>query len=511
MNHFHLNLGLVFSRPYESDYSILRRFLVANPGIPLSTLKAVLRLQNDGQSSFVERIKALQPASPYPQPDISCHGHARQCPECAKRLYHTDIYNIEWLTRCPIHQCMFTSTCPVCGLRWPDEQEMAKSDCPGCSRVRIKELIYADCVEFHHGIYRTIGDIYDFVSYKMEDELHLSSTEGSSIWWREIGIGHQLFPACQVLRHPRYSRAIIKKLNIVFTPVRHSSFPLTYYKGALTRDGANYRRKRHRCEAEDLCPRTLKADFVVMFDIIKKIASRTNKKHRPYLSCYRHIRLVDLVNSPDPCLYCLALSLWFFNVASKKYGDAYHIDTHDYPFCEDIGIYGIHSISEFDLLSDDEESYKINGSFLRWSYQRSLEWCFLDILRFVEILIAKIRIYRQRAVHEYSAYIPKRARDSSGFDYLIDRSDKVMTIFFEQAHPIKDSLLPRIYKSHEICQEHRQYMKEIIDGNVYFDLDVPSDLMTYSQFLDLHEQFRVFLKTKLVNYCRGSTPIRKIW
>jgi hypothetical protein len=218
-----------------------------------------------------------------------------------------------------------------------------------------------------------------------------------------------------------------------------------------------------------------------------------------------------LVNSPDPCLYCLALSLWFFNVASKKYGDAYHIDTHDYPFCEDIGIYGIHSISEFDLLSDDEESYKINGSFLRWSYQRSLEWCFLDILRFVEILIAKIRIYRQRAVHEYSAYIPKRARDSSGFDYLIDRSDKVMTIFFEQAHPIKDSLLPRIYKSHEICQEHRQYMKEIIDGNVYFDLDVPSDLMTYSQFLDLHEQFRVFLKTKLVNYCRGSTPIRKIW
>ncbi|MCU7858879.1 MAG: hypothetical protein KZQ86_03400, partial [Candidatus Thiodiazotropha sp. (ex Lucinoma kastoroae)] len=94
-------MGKKLAKPFESQYAVFRRCLTANPGIPLSVIEANLRIVVPDIRSTLKRLSALQSSSTQPSSNyINPDGYKRQCPECAKILYHTDIFALPWLKMC---------------------------------------------------------------------------------------------------------------------------------------------------------------------------------------------------------------------------------------------------------------------------------------------------------------------------------------------------------------------------------------------------------------------------
>jgi len=100
-----MNQALLFNRPGESDYNRFRRLIVANCG--LNKLDEKLALP-----------KYL--------------GLDKQCPDCAKSLFHSDVNELFWLHVCPIHLADLTKTCPACGDQWPSVDRLTKAKCAMC-------------------------------------------------------------------------------------------------------------------------------------------------------------------------------------------------------------------------------------------------------------------------------------------------------------------------------------------------------------------------------------------
>ena len=157
MSQIHINIGHLFAKPYESNYSMMRRCLCANPGLTYFYIASLLNQSVHYRRNAYERLRTLQvryklnkydsyPSSfvfPEPIVDIdttSSSHYKRQCPKCAKEMYHTNIYNYSWLSRCPIHHCKLTYQCGICNQQWPTIQTVAKRDCPGCGLIPVNLL-----------------------------------------------------------------------------------------------------------------------------------------------------------------------------------------------------------------------------------------------------------------------------------------------------------------------------------------------------------------------------------
>ena len=88
MDPFYINVGHWLKYPYESDYSMWRRCLVVNPGVPLYAIQLQLRMMFPDLKSPTQRLQQLQlhPPSIFDRV-ILFDDHSYQCPECARSLY----------------------------------------------------------------------------------------------------------------------------------------------------------------------------------------------------------------------------------------------------------------------------------------------------------------------------------------------------------------------------------------------------------------------------------------
>lgn len=140
-----LNTGLLLRQPFESDYSALRRFLIANRHCRLRAIKSQLaRLTNVGgnatktclknqsqqwEAQFCENYR-ISYARPY---KIGTKVARKNCPDCARLGYHSYLYEYPWLNQCAIHKRSLVRACPVCDQPWPAPSAMLESHCPCCS------------------------------------------------------------------------------------------------------------------------------------------------------------------------------------------------------------------------------------------------------------------------------------------------------------------------------------------------------------------------------------------
>jgi len=140
-----LNLGLSLKKPYESSYSVLRRFLLANRGLNVTAVNIEKALKsvdyplpeidyrklnrlatlvveyehavlNDNDSTT---IKNIAPSSYRP---------LKHCPVCAQNFYHSYSFDLPWVTLCPTHGVELSDICPKCEKQWPKINELAKND-----------------------------------------------------------------------------------------------------------------------------------------------------------------------------------------------------------------------------------------------------------------------------------------------------------------------------------------------------------------------------------------------
>jgi len=107
----------------------------SNYDLPL--LSKHLKLSDDGvKEAFIDEELSAS--------GCSISQDLRFCPACLKRGFHTAIYQLDMLIRCPIHGCKLASRCPHCKLRIPYrlQSRLFSSPfcCPGCKTLLTKDF-----------------------------------------------------------------------------------------------------------------------------------------------------------------------------------------------------------------------------------------------------------------------------------------------------------------------------------------------------------------------------------
>lgn len=150
-----INTGLLLRRPYESEYSAFRRFLVANRFTGTKDLKAEFDqvgilsqaaarrrgptpfpLMAEAARLWEEQFCLANGLSETPGQTMQHMNHREplhNCPVCAAQCYHSSFYQIDWVTTCPLHHRPLSTLCPTCKLPWPKPSELLNRRCAQCS------------------------------------------------------------------------------------------------------------------------------------------------------------------------------------------------------------------------------------------------------------------------------------------------------------------------------------------------------------------------------------------
>lgn len=66
----------------------------------------------------------------------------RQCSVCAKVGHHSVLFELPWVKKCPVHDEVLSSLCPVCKCEWPSISKLATCSCEYCGlRISLNKLI----------------------------------------------------------------------------------------------------------------------------------------------------------------------------------------------------------------------------------------------------------------------------------------------------------------------------------------------------------------------------------
>lgn len=82
-------------------------------------------------------------------------NNLHNCPECLRKGYHTAIFQLRALARCPLHGCKLTDRCPHCGATLPLALDRYSAKFPFAC-VRCRELLAGRAAILHPP---TLGDV----------------------------------------------------------------------------------------------------------------------------------------------------------------------------------------------------------------------------------------------------------------------------------------------------------------------------------------------------------------
>ncbi len=95
----------------------------------LSAMASILRLDSEQirHAFLLEKLATRR---------RTCGDHLRWCPQCAKRGFHTAVFQLDLVTACPVHGCKLRCDCPKCHTKIPYRLKtdlFAKPfTCPSC-------------------------------------------------------------------------------------------------------------------------------------------------------------------------------------------------------------------------------------------------------------------------------------------------------------------------------------------------------------------------------------------
>jgi len=157
-----MNTGSLLKKPGESAYSRYRRFLIANRGC----YKSINLIRNEiiQQSSALSKFSQLKetdltPALAFAYEllvenkdksdliDSSVPRHykpIKNCPKCSEISFHSNIFQLPWVSKCPIHNQKLVEKCVECGKEFPPSSKLLSNNCKSCGTlVNTKELLIA--------------------------------------------------------------------------------------------------------------------------------------------------------------------------------------------------------------------------------------------------------------------------------------------------------------------------------------------------------------------------------
>lgn len=499
----HLNLGLHFARPYESDYALLRRCLISNPGMPVSAIEAQLRQQLPTLATTYQRLRALQQAAlpdhPYQALNFK-NTHRRQCPQCAEQLYHCDLYALPWLSHCPLHQCALTDHCPRCQHPWPDKTEYAYRDgCPVCGIPSSIEGLPRSLSDKNCSGFDTIRAIYELIALSPGNANFSMRSPGGrwqeKTWWKEATPDTPYYPALKAQLDLKQYRPLFKALGIPVHRLKHRSSRLIptppeeqpyedFYVPPKARPDPLLRRA---------------AIDQTMSHIVSWIGHQSGHAGELHILSYRYLYTWNLMREPPPCPYCMAFSLWFFQVNSELY-DEYTMNLlHHYPFLNELRMTQLFTGIDPDVTTVDADNlltssrYHTDDKFVRWFLQRGLELAFAQMLYYAFSLVMQFDLTRvpPSCTSELVGPLPRTWEDQW---YLAYVRDGRLYFYYENEHPLERLEPPKLPGLTGLCLNYCQHRKKIAHDNYATEFaPIPLPTLTPELCLSLHNNFERYL------------------
>lgn len=201
------NTGRWMASPFQSTYAGLRQRLIANPGVATSTV--CRDAFGCGESLWRYAPK-------------------KHCAECAKRLYHSPLFDYRWLNRCPAHGTPLKSRCERCDNPWPQSSQLRDRSCPNCG-VPQWDDIPVDTGLSHELLAsmervtrfvedRSFGDdsISDITAIYDLSYAHLWDSELRYTWPGLVSTESDAFPNFQLAAISGHSQVELEKNGVVF-------------------------------------------------------------------------------------------------------------------------------------------------------------------------------------------------------------------------------------------------------------------------------------------------------
>lgn len=488
MNAVRFNFGSLYRRPHQSDAATLRQFLLANMGFSIAYIERKLFDQSIIGINIIEQIITLQNVlekGGVTSIDVQIKGTDRQCPQCAAHLYHSDLYNLTWLPKCPIHNIPFTSHCPGCREKWPNLQEIPKRQCRVCSLFLLRPSM-EPVRTIPKPRFNVLKRLYRFVYYKSDSNDYVfGHTALHHCWWPIISVQEQLFPSVQLARNPN----IIPRQQITSMGVR--LFKLRKNISPLISTDRNYYVQQPRVNFRDqhLVKKLLYMRFSALQLILGLLARRLHQPHKIHIRSYQDLLLSELKGGPLPCPLCMAISLWFFHITSWEYGDVHHVNETDYPFLRELKWGQFQPPYWYKGFRKREQCFDASIRFCEWSYLRNLELCFNDIFTFLLHFIRNLKsLANQRGSHNVlnGKNPPLLALDN----HFIDINEIEATVYYEREHPLRDV----DFSAEEIplsqCKAHQSHLDTMHNNYVRFDFSFDSHQLQLKDFISLNEEFQ---------------------
>lgn len=174
-----MNTGIILRRLGESSYCRFSRFLTANQSCDIKTFKSLFQeskihksyltpnnnRNTEGWLTIASRIfeekyikKSLLKKQKYYSKLLKGYRPKKSCNSCAKSGFHTNIFDYDWLSICPIHFEELTSRCNLCNNQWPTPHELIFKKCKQCGPMKAITRFFVD-KEFSNSKLKTLNQL----------------------------------------------------------------------------------------------------------------------------------------------------------------------------------------------------------------------------------------------------------------------------------------------------------------------------------------------------------------
>lgn len=409
-----LNLGLVLQRPHESEYNAYRRFLVANGKRSLHSIrKEIIAMCTDiiGEPHRYSTIQLSQLIQLHPnlrqfplenitQSRTKRHyNYLKNCPECARSCYHSDLYQLPWLTQCPIHDQPLSTVCPTCKNLWPSIGKLPRIRCKTCgSKLLWKDLSKAAAFKMQGSDKTKLSALFHCLQeYRdLEKGAIIKPNVNDHVLYchQTISIQHDHFPSMMAAHTPALSTTL-DELGVKKYPVNK-----------LT-----YRIRKRLCDTHKY--HDLRLDSKLAIDIRKQVIQDVRQAIKDRFG-------IEDLTLPDACLFheslCLqntpyliitAFYIWdeFINGEGISFSNFFEDNILYLPSLMDTLVFYKSEPTSLSLMLEEFEEYTIPQTMQAMIYKIDLWQTFYCILRYLDAF--KYAVDNGLDWHEFHALVPK--------------------------------------------------------------------------------------------------------
>jgi len=402
-----LNIGRSLALPYESQYAMWRRLLLANQSLKITDILKHLSIKETGSiernlniaRSCFSRTVELNYSTSNPLPAYlnlftennigsALFAAERNCPICAKLGYHCDLYRLPWLKTCPIHHQPITEKCPECGKSWPTWYESKKRKCRVCGTAPVD--LHLEFRQLEPAIdFGSIHELFQLIQSANDNNGFLLSTHWPILEPRySVNFFDENFPQYISQYLNKNIKNIVRKLDIKVTKPNTweacQIIPTQEHKTSFSRHFKTSISVRSSAE----CIRKIKME--ALGDLWKTISQTTGEPHELTLYNLTAIKDADLTGDIIPCDYCLAFSIWHHLVGSLPHSGYNQLVLRS-------SIYNHLDLSKLiipkpmDSIIADNRIFQLSEEVTFNLYYRDLVSCFSNLLIYVSEAIQHLR------------------------------------------------------------------------------------------------------------------------